>query len=274
MCALCHEFVGEVTIIPATSHTEGKWVVDKNATCTASGSKHKACTECGEVLATETIEALGHTEGDWVIDKKATVNAEGKKHKDCTECGETLETEKISQLKCSRPQVKKVSNISKGAKVTWSKVSGADYYRVYRKTKNGSWKYIDSTKKTSYTDDTVESGTKYYYSVIARNEAGSSGRSNSLSRYYLDDPNLKSVTSTKSGVSIKWSKVTGAEGYIVYRKTGSGSYKRLKTVDGASKVSYTDKTAKKGKKYTYKVKAFYSKTTSDYSKVRSVKDKY
>ena len=274
MCALCHEFVGEVTILPATSHTEGKWVVDKKATCTASGSKHKECTECGEILTTETIEPLGHTEGDWITDKKATTTTAGKKHKECTECGETLETEKIAQLKCSRTQVEKVVNGSKGVKVTWNKVSGADCYRVYRKTKNGEWKYLDSTKKTSFVDDTAKSGTKYYYSVRVKNEAGLSDRSNALSRYYLEDPLLKSVTSTKSGVSVKWSKVIGAEGYIVYRKTGSGSYKRIKTIDDVSKVSYTDKSAKKGTKYSYKVKAFYSKTTSDYSRVKSVTDKY
>ncbi len=274
MCALCHEFVGEVTILPATSHTEGKWVVDKKATCTATGSKHKECTECGEVLATETIDALGHSEGDWKVDKEATTTTAGKKHKECTECGETLETAKIAQLKCSRTQVEKVTNGSKGVKVTWNKVSGADCYRVYRKTKNGEWKYLDSTKKTSFIDDTAKSGTKYYYSVRVKNEAGLSARSNALSRYYLEDPLLKSVTSTKSGVSVKWSKVTGAEGYIVYRKTGSGSYKRIKTIDNVSKVSYTDKSAKKGTKYSYKVKAFYSKTTSDYSRVRSVTDKY
>ena len=271
MCALCREFVGEVTIIPAISHTEGEWVVDAKATCTVDGSKHKSCTACGTVLATETIPALGHTEGKWIVDKKPTVKAEGKQHKECTECGETIRTEKIKQLKCGRPEVESVSNYSKGVRVDWDSVSGADYYKLYRKTKKGSWKYIDSTKKTAYTDDTAKSGTKYYYSVIAVNEAGDSDRSNSLSRYYLDDPNLKSATSTKKGITLKWSKVEGAEAYIIYRKTESGSYKRIKTV---TEASYTDKTAKKGKKYSYKVKALYSKTTSDYSRVKTVKDKY
>lgn len=274
MCALCHEFVGEVTILPATSHTEGKWVVDKKATCTAAGKKHKECTECGEVLATETIKALGHTEGDWEVDKKATTTTAGKKHKECTVCGETLETAKIAQLKCSRSQVEKVVNGSKGVKVYWSKVSGADCYRVYRKTKNSEWEYLDSTKKTSFVDDTAESGIKYYYSVRVKNEAGLSDRSNALSRYYIEDPLLKSVKTTKSGVSVKWTEVKGAEGYIVYRKTDSGSYKKIKVVSDESKVSYTDKSARKGAKCYYKVKAFYSKTTSDYSRVRSVTVKY
>lgn len=230
MCALCHEFVGEVTTTPATGHTEGKWIIDKNATAEAAG----------------------------------------KKHKECKDCGKTLKTEAIPQLKCARPEIEKVTNVSKGVKIKWTAESGADYYRVYRRTKNGEWKYLDSTKKTSFTDDTAKSGTKYYYSVRAINEAGISSRSNSLSKYYLEDPSLTSVTNTKSGVTIKWSKVKGADRYIIYRRTESGSYKRIKTVDGASTVSYTNKTVTNGTKYYYKVKALYSKTTSDYSNARSV----
>lgn len=274
MCALCREFVGEVTVTPAKGHTEGKWTTEKKATCTAAGSKTKKCTDCGIVLATEAVEATGHTEGSWIVDKKATVEAEGKKHKECKVCGETIKTATIAQLKCARPEVEKVSNISKGVKVTWNKVKGADSYRVYRKTKNSDWKYIDSTTKTSYTDDTAKSGTKYYYAVRARNEAGNSALSNSLSRYYLEDPTLKSATSTKKGIVLKWSEVAGAEGYIVYRKTGSGSFERIKLEDGVSNTSFTDKTAQKGVKYTYKVKAYFSKTSSDYSRTRIVTDKY
>ena len=176
--------------------------------------------------------------------------------------------------KCSKPKLKSISNTSSGVKITWGKVSGADTYRVYRKTKNGSWKYLGSTSKTGYTDKTAKSGTKYYYAVRARNEAGNSSLSSSLSKYYLSDPTLKTPKSTKSGISLKWTKVTGAQGYIIYRKTGSGSYKKLKTEKGVSNLSYVDKSAKKGKKYTYKVKAYYSKTSSAYSNTKSITDKY
>ena len=62
--------------------------------------------------------------------------------------------------------------------------------------------------------------------------------------------------STKNGQNtIKWSKVSGASGYKVYRKTSGGSWKLLKTV-GASVTSYTDKTPKAGTKYYYTVKAY------------------
>ncbi len=228
-----------------------------------------------EVPSTEElIVAHVHTPSSWITDKKATVNRAGSKHKECTECGEVLETATIKQLKCSKPKMKTIANTQSGVKITWGKVSGADTYRVYRKTKNGDWKYLGSTSKTYYTDKTAKSGTKYYYAVRARNEAGNSSLSSELSKYYLADPTLKTPKSTKSGVSLKWTKTAGAQGYIIYRKTGSGSYQKLVTEKGVSNLSYVDKSAKKGKKYTYKVKAYYSKTYSAYSNTKTIKDKY
>lgn len=215
-----------------------------------------------------------HTESDWLIDTEATVYKAGSKHKECTKCGEILETAEIPQLKCSKPKLSKVENTSSGVKITWGKVSGADKYYVYRKTSGGSYSKIGTTTKTYYTDKTAKSGKKYYYIVKAINEAGSSSSSSSLSKLYLADPTLKTPSSTKSGVKLTWSKVSGADGYIVYRKTGSGSYSKIATVKGYKKVTYTDKSAKKGKKYTYKVKAYKSKTYSAYSNTKALTDKY
>ena len=215
-----------------------------------------------------------HKKSSWIIDTETTVYKSGSKHKECTECGEILETAEIKQLKASKPKLKSISNTSSGVKITWGKVKGADTYRVYRKTKGGEWKYLGSTSKTGYTDKTAKSGTKYYYAVRARNEAGNSSLSSTLSKYYLSDPTLKTPKSTKSGISLKWTKVTGAQGYIIYRKTADGSYKKLKTEKGVSNLSYIDKSAKKGKKYTYKVKAYYSKTYSAYSNTKTITDKY
>ncbi len=222
----------------------------------------------------DLIFSCAHISSAWITDKKATVNKAGKKHKECTKCGEVLETATIKQLKCSKPKLKEIENTEDGIKITWGKVSGADKYYVYRKVKGGSYSKIGTTTKTSYTDKKAKSGKKYYYYVKAVNEAGSSDSSKSLSKLYLSDPTMKTPKSTKKGVTLNWSKVTGAQGYVIYYKTGSGSYKKLTTVKGNSKVKYTHTKAKKGKTYTYKVKAYYSKTTSAYSNAKKIKDKY
>ncbi len=47
------------TVVPATGHTAGDWVTDREPTDELPGTRHKACTVCGAVLTTETIYAEG-----------------------------------------------------------------------------------------------------------------------------------------------------------------------------------------------------------------------
>ena len=146
---------------------------------------------------------------------------------------------------------------------------------IYRKTGiSGEYTKIGETSKTYYTDKKAKSGKEYYYNITAVNEAGTSSASSSKSILYLADTTLSTPKSTESGVTLKWKKVTGAEGYQVYRKTGSGSYEKIATVKGAGKVSYVDKKAKKGKTYTYTVKAYYGSYSSAYRSGLKIKDKY
>lgn len=69
----------------------------------------------------------------------------------------------------------------------------------------------------------------------------------------------KLVSATPSGgtkIVVKWKAVTGAKGYYVYRKTADSSWKKIKTVTGQTKVSYTDKSCEKGIIYYYTVRAY------------------
>lgn len=167
-------------------------------------------------------------------------------------------------------------NTADGVKITWKPVSKCTGYRVYRKTDNGAYKKIATVKgatKSYYTDKKAKSGTKYYYKVVAYSGSYVSSYTE-VSRLYLENPELLSAKSGKKGITAKWETVEGASGYYVYRKTGSGSYKKIATVKGQGGNSYLDKSAKKGKTYTYKVKAYYGKTTSAYSNTKKVTDKY
>ncbi|MEE1505258.1 MAG: leucine-rich repeat protein [Acutalibacteraceae bacterium] len=272
-CTVCGN-TRKADYVNAKGHRETNWLVDKTPTCTSTGSKHIECADCGITIETATTSKLPHTEGKWITDKKATTSSDGKKHLECKICGATMKTATIKQLACSKPKLSKIENTSSGVKISWNKTSGADSYRVYRKTSKSGWKHIGSTSKLYYTDKTAKSGTKYYYAVKARNEVGNSNLSSSKSIYHLADPTLKTPTSSRSGITLKWNRITGAQGYVIYRKTADGSYKKIATVKGSTKVSYVDKSAKKGKKYTYKVKAYYSKTYSAYSNTKTIKDKY
>ena len=47
----------------------------------------------------------------------------------------------------------------------WNAVSGAEKYRVYRKTGTETWKKIGETTGTSFKDTKAEAGVPYTYTV-------------------------------------------------------------------------------------------------------------
>ncbi len=193
--------------------------------------------------------------------------------------GDYVSTTKSSSLMmCLATPNVTVANASSGVTVKWGKITGAKGYYVYRKASGAkSWTKITTVKSgstVSYTDKKAKAGTTYTYTVKAYNGDYVSTTKASSAIEFLKAPTIKSVTSGKTGVTVKWAKTTGADGYYVYRKTGSGSYSKIATVKGNTKVSYLDKSAKKGKTYTYYVKAYSGKSVSTSSKTLKIKDKY
>lgn len=53
-------------------------------------------------------------------------------------------------------------------KLQYSKIMGADYYVIHRKTESGEWKRLKTAWKTTLTDQTVKADTVYEYRVQAR----------------------------------------------------------------------------------------------------------
>lgn len=161
-------------------------------------------------------------------------------------------------------------NDASGVKVTWNKVSNATSYKVYRKTSNEkSWTALGTATGTSYIDKTAKSGAKYSYTVRAGNIRGWGGYDKKgVSVTYLAAPKT-TLTATTSGVNVKWSKIGGAKQYKIYRKADGD--KNWTTLTTTSNLSYTDKTSKNNKNYTYAVRALNGKNTSAYV---SVKTKY
>lgn len=175
-------------------------------------------------------------------------------------------------------KLKSVANVTDGVQIKWNAVKGAKSYKVYRKDSGAKkWKYIGKSSTTTYTDKGVKkaSGKTYKYTVCAVNGSSVGAYNNTgLSIKRLSNPALKSAVSSKAGITVKWGTVTGSSGYVVYRKTGKGSFKQIAVVKGAKKVSYIDKKTKKGTTYTYTVKAYSGSVKSDSNKGISCKDKH
>lgn len=180
----------------------------------------------------------------------------------------------ITIKRLSDPTVSSASNITAGVQVKWAKTAGATGYVIYRKTGTGSWSRIATIKSgstTSYTDKSAKSGTNYSYTVRAYNGSTMSDWHNYKTVKRLANPAVTSASKTSNGINVKWSKVTGATGYVVYRKTANGSWSRIANIKSGSTTSYTDTKASKGVTYTYTVRAYNGSTMSSFNSTRSVK---
>ena len=162
-------------------------------------------------------------------------------------------------------------------KVTWSSVSGASGYYVYRSSSaNGYYEKIGDRHQTSYYDNSPLEGSNYY-KIKAYNASMTSEYSEyALCTYSKEEeitkPNAPTGVSAEaysSYIKITWNYVNGADSYKVYRSTSAnGTYSSLQTT---SSTSYTDYDASEGTTYYYKVTAINSAGESNKSSYASAK---
>lgn len=180
--------------------------------------------------------------------------------------------------------------------LTWNKYENADSYIILRR-KMGESKFakIATVKDLSYTDTAVSPSTPYYYSVQAVSTKWGGAIKSSYDKNFSVTTNgiaptptpaqtvkpktpAVTVTAGKKQATLKWKKVSGAKGYVVYRATSkSGKYKAVSTIKKGSTVSYINKKLTSKKTYYYKVRAYRTENGkriySSYSKAKSAKIK-
>ena len=141
----------------------------------------------------------------------------------------------------------------------------------------------------TYKDATCLTGTKYFYRVRAYTSALNADSGSEYTLYSnvsgyrfatatLTKPAIKTIKAGKKKATVKWGKIKGANGYVIYRSVKkSKGYKAVKTITRGGTVSFINKKLKKGKRYYFKVRAYRTvngkKVYSSYSAVKSVKVK-
>jgi len=174
-----------------------------------------------------------------------------------------------------------VSAASKGyksIKISWSKGENASGYQIYRATsKTGTYKKIktiSSGSTLSYVNTKLKTGKRYYYKVKTVGEKGltSSFSAAKSSIAKLGRTSGLKVRKSGSNIVVKWSKVSKADGYQVYRATKkSGKYTRLKTLKGTRYTSVNPGS----RTYYYKVRAYINagskKVYGNFSTVKRIK---
>ncbi len=150
-------------------------------------------------------------------------------------------------------------------KLTWATCARAEGYTVYRATSSaGSFTAVKSlagASTLSFTDAGLNTGTSYSYKVRAYRLVGESKVYGSYSGVKSAQPMLATVQILPTipnwaTIGVRWSAVTGATGYQVYRSTSSGSgYSLVKTLSGRTSTSYDDSGLAWSRTYYYKVRA-------------------
>lgn len=164
---------------------------------------------------------------------------------------------KTSKVYIIAPTLEKAKNYNGYVRVYWEKTKTADKYRIYRKTADTDWVYLDtvSGKCSTFKDEAVENGDKYIYSVRAIDGKQHSGYDRiGVKANYVSAPKgveLKNYYS--NSIKVEWDKVSGAEKYIVYRKdTKNDSFIKVAVTESRE---FKDTDIVNGRKYTYSVKA-------------------
>ena len=185
----------------------------------------------------------------------------------CTRCGA-----KDPNYKLTAPSVKTDYLISTGKPyIKWAAVAGASKYEVYRSgSKDGTYTLLGTTTATNYTDNKANAGYIYYYKAKAvnANSIKSDYSATVAATCHCARPVVKPDYLISTGKPyIKWTAVSGASKYYVYRSGSSnGTYKYVGTTTA---TNYTDNKANAGYTYYYKVKAV-SKVSSGANSYYSV----
>jgi rhamnogalacturonan endolyase len=161
-----------------------------------------------------------------------------------------------------------LTSSNQSARITWSPVSGAVGYILYRASSPGGpfsfpGNYVQSMVITNYNDGGLALNTSYYYKVIAMNAGGVSGDSAIVGTPPTPPVSLSAIAGDTK-ITLNWSASTGATNYVLLRGTSSGGESVIVTSTAAT--SYTDTNLVNGTTYYYVVYASGSNTgNSGYS---------
>ena len=153
------------------------------------------------------------------------------------------------------------------ARLIWEyKDKVCSMFDIYRKKGNGEWKRIKRvwrkgiyTGQYGYTDKEAGDGSVTYTVRAIRDltdgrHAGGCEEGLTAGKALPATKGLK-ASPGKGKIKLTWTKVAKSSGYRIYRKTEKTEWKKIGDVK-AGKTLYTDKGAKKGRTYSYRVQAY------------------
>lgn len=230
-------------------HSYTAKVVTK-ATCTAAGTKQLTCKTCGEKDS-----------------KLIPVEDHSYKDHQCVIC-DKMEPAVVNLTVSAKANTGKPF-------LSWNKVSGAKKYVVYRATsKNGKYKKLATTTKTTYTDTEATAGKQYFYKVkVISSKSAYNGKYSWPIVCWADcaRPSVTAKNDAATGKpSLSWKAVTGAKSYRVYRRLpGEEKFAKIASVSGKT---FLDKAALENTMYEYRVQAVSKNSEANSARSAAVKE--
>ena len=80
---------------------------------------------------------------------------------------------------------------------------------------------------------------------------------------------LYKLTNDANGIKITWKQVTAATGYRLYRQTGNGKWKTVKTIGKGTTLNWTDKKVTDCTMYRYRLRPLYGRIVGDYKNTKT-----
>ncbi|MDE6568149.1 MAG: fibronectin type III domain-containing protein [Lachnospiraceae bacterium] len=139
--------------------------------------------------------------------------------------------------------------------LTWQKIDSATGYQIFRAGETGEFKQVGTTTATSYKDTGLTNGTTYRYmvrtyAVVVDNTADYSAVFTMTTK--VKAPTIKAIKGGNGRVRIKWSKLSKATGYQIYRYDGT-KYVSIAKFPANTTVKYINTGLVNGQTYRYKV---------------------
>ncbi len=265
-CTSVDELEQKTVSITKTQMGSGYISITWNAVTPVDSYRIYRCVDSGKMKLIKTVSADTLTYKDTDVEVGKTYKYQAVGAYGTARSQKTAKSLKYVQI----PKVSVVQTVE-GVTISWPKKGGVSGYRLYCKDaetgKNTKIATLSSSK-TSYTQKKLTSGNKYTYTIHAYKgtDVIVYGQKSMIR---LDAPKLTAARAAKgNAVNLKWTKVKGAKGYYIYRKTGTGSYTKIATVKSGSTKSYVDRKAVRTKSYTYAVKAYNGNSQSGYKAVK------
>lgn len=182
------------------------------------------------------------------------------------ECGDKIYGDYVSKSVITLPSAVSGFTYSERTSSTitlkWAKNASADGYEI-QQYKNGTWttiKTISGNSTVSYKITGLSASTVYSFRIRAYNESGSSKAYSTYS-----SKSVKTLPSTVSGfsysgrtastVTLKWTKNTSADGYVIEQYKG-GKWVIIKTITSNSIVSHKVTGLSPSVTYSFRIRAY------------------